>query len=176
MHLFLFLSFLRVGFEFGGKRISRNKNTLCHAADRNAFLRRVGLAWYTSSRISASRENSRRLYRARPSSILIRPVALSLSHSQFGTPRRAAARPLSSSFPLCGKRFFWPSLFFSHVMRKGEPNCARYRSGAASSTSGCHGDVPSVEREGWQERKTRLGEDAGEGGEGWSESWRAKRA
>lgn len=62
--------------------------------------------------------------------------------------RRVVPRLLSSPIPHRERRspFFFPRA-------RGEPNSARYRSGAASSTSGCHDDVPSGKRDDKKEKR-----------------------
>lgn len=163
----------------------------------NAFLRRVGTAGCAvSSDKRGSREElasaaiplRRSLGRVPDFKMSRRVIVMVLNLERRVAPRLSSSRlPLrarargqreaSSSFFLLLLFFFFFS--FSAGAREARPNRARYRSAAASSTSGCHDDAPSV---GGRREKRARKKNAAKGGPEWSgtvrsrESRRAKRA
>lgn len=129
-----------IAFE---KRISRRRNTSRHIADRNAFLRRLRSMYVSSDKCKPQRfatiPSRSAVLDFKPSRRVI-VIALNLE-------RRVVPRLLSSPIPHeRHSPFFFPRA-------RGEPNSARYRSGAASSTSGCHDDVPSGRRDDKKEKR-----------------------
>lgn len=127
-----------IAFE---KRISRRRNTSRHIANRNAFLRR-----FHSMHVSSDKRKPRRF-----ATVPSRSAVLDFKPSRrviviaLNLEGRVVPRLLSSSLFLTAKNalpFFFPSWCERRSKQRQD------RLGAASSTSGCHDDVPSVGQEG----------------------------